>query len=546
MGSDLGLDVRVGTLASGAPTSVFVFDWLNEHAEARPDAPAIGTTSGWLTYRDLRERVFALAAHLAARGVGPDTRVPIALPNLPATVVATLAVQALGGTSVELNRESGLEAISAIVGEVEARHAIILGRDAEMWGELVRRHALEHVCVVYAASALPSRITAPLAGAECSVIAEDGELPVVGGSFRPVRRPDAAACIVYTSGSTGKPRGVIQTHRNIAANTRSIVEYLGLGPEDRAMNILPLFYCYGKSVLQTHLYVGGSVFFDHRFTYPRVVMEAMAAEGCTGFYGVPLTYELLRRQMDPREVPLRALRYLAVAGGAMHPETIAWARQAFAPARLYVMYGQTEATARLSYLPPERAADKAGSIGRGIPGVELKVMDEGGRELPAGQTGEVWARGENVTPGYYRDPMATAQILSDGWLRTGDLGAADEDGFIFLTGRAKQILKIGGHRVSPVEIEQALAAHPDVLETAVVGMGDPLGGEAAAAFVVLRTGSSVTELELRKYCRETMPAWKVPKGMLFLPALPRTGAGKVATSELAQILAATPPRPPDA
>jgi acyl-coenzyme A synthetase/AMP-(fatty) acid ligase len=267
-----------------------------------------------------------------------------------------------------------------------------------------------------------------------------------------------------------------------------------------------------------------------------VVVEAMRAERCTGFYGVPLTFELIKRQLEPSELAIPSLRYLAQAGGAMHPDTIAWVRATFAPARLFVMYGQTEATARLSYLPPERAADKAGSIGRGIPGVELKVMDEQGNELPTGQVGELWARGDNVTPGYFRDEAATAQILSNGWLRTGDLGFRDADGFVFLTGRAKQILKIGGHRVSPVEIEQALAAHPDVLETAVVGMGDPLGGEAAAAFVVLKTGASATELELRKYCRETMPAWKIPKGVTIIAELPRTGTGKVATSVLQQMV----------
>jgi long-chain acyl-CoA synthetase len=266
------------------------------------------------------------------------------------------------------------------------------------------------------------------------------------------------------------------------------------------------------------------------------VMEAAAQQRCTGFYGVPLTFELLKRHLDTSEWPAGSLRYLAQAGGAMHPETVRWVRSAFAPAKLFVMYGQTEATARLSYLPPERAEDKAGSIGRGIPGVELAVRDEHGHPMAPGQVGELWARGENVTPGYFRDPEATAQILRDGWLRTGDLGYRDAEGFFFITGRARQILKIGGHRVSALEIEQSLASHPDVLETAVVGMGDPLGGEAAAAFVVLRSGASLTERELRTFCRQTMPAWKVPKGVMFVAELPRTGAGKVATRVLEALL----------
>jgi long-chain acyl-CoA synthetase len=526
-----------GGEGSGAPISGFVFDWVDEHGRSRPEAPAIGTPLGWITYGQLRERVFSLAALLSERGVAPGDRVVIALPNLPATVVASLAVQAIGAASVEVNRESGPEPIGAIVAETEARHAIGLGRDAALWAELHRRRPFDHLCLVHA-STQTARMLEDIAEIPHVMLTEGGELSQSRRDFVPtVRRPEAIASIVYTSGSTGTPRGVIHTHRNIEANTRSIVSFLGLGPQDRAVSILPLFYCFGKSVLQTHLHVGGSVFFDHRFTFPRVVMDSMAEQRCTGFYGVPLTFELVKRQVDPRELTLPALRYVAQAGGAMHPDTIRWVRAAFAPAPLFVMYGQTEATARLSFLPPERAADKIGSIGRGIPGVELQVVDEAGSPVPAGEVGELCARGENVTPGYYRDERATAQILRDGWLRTGDLGYRDAEGFVYLTGRARQILKIGGHRVSAVEIEQALAAHPDVLETAVVGVGDPLGGEAAAAFVVLRSGASLTEGALRKYCRETLPAWKVPKGVVFVPALPRTGAGKVATGVLEQMAA---------
>jgi long-chain acyl-CoA synthetase len=514
--------------------SPFVFDWVTEHAAVRPETPALLFPSGVVTYGELRDRVAALAARLDELGVGAEDRVVIALPNLPVTVVASLAVQSLGATAVEVNRESGPALLSAILDETEARHAISFGRELQLWAELARRHRLRHLHVVAPPSA--ARVLALLGDIPHAVLPESGALSTAGLDPR-VRHRDGAASIVYTSGSTGKPRGVIHTHRNIAANTRSIVEYLRLGPDDRAMSVLPLFYCFGKSILQTHLHAGGSVFFDHRFTFPRVVMEALGQEGCTGFYGVPLTFELLRRQVDPREIALPTLRYLAQAGGGMHPDTIRWVREAFAPAELYVMYGQTEATARLSYLPPARAADKAGSIGRGIPGVTLKIAAEDGTELEAGTVGEVWARGENVTPGYFRDRAATAQILCDGWLRTGDLGYRDDEGFVFLTGRARQILKIGGHRVSAVEIEQALAAHPAVLETAVVGVGDPLGGEAAAAFVVLRAGASLTEMDLRKYCREIMPPWKIPKGVVFVQALPRTGAGKVATRVLEEMAA---------
>jgi acyl-CoA synthetase (AMP-forming)/AMP-acid ligase II len=326
---------------------------------------------------------------------------------------------------------------------------------------------------------------------------------------------------------------VVQTFRNIDANTRSIVQYLGLGAADRAMLILPLSYCYGRSVLQTHLFAGGSVFLDNRFMYPRVVLEALAAEDCTGFAGVPATFEIIRRQVGVSSLSFPRLRYLTQAGGAMAPDTIGWVRRAFHPARLFVMYGQSEATSRLSYLPPERAEDKGGSIGIAIPGVELKVVDGDGVEIAPGEVGHLVARGDNVTLGYLDEPEETAAILRDGWLWTGDLAWRDADGFFFHVGRSKEILKIGGHRVSPVEIEHALERHPEVAEAAVVGLKNDLAGEAAAAFVVRRQGSAVSEVELRRFCRQLLPAFMVPGAIAFVDALPRNQAGKLLRAEIA-------------
>ena len=317
------------------------------------------------------------------------------------------------------------------------------------------------------------------------------------------------------------------------ANTRSIVEYLGLSGKDRALLALPLYYCYGRSVLQTHLLVGGSVFLEGRMAFPRTVLETLAAEGCTGFAGVPLTFEIVRRQVDVSAIEFPQLRYVTQAGGAMAPDTIEWVRSAFRPARLFVMYGQTEATARLSYLPPDRAEEKAGSIGIPIPGVELRVVDEQGRELPPGEVGELVARGANVTPGYLDEPKETAAILHDGWLWTGDLAERDADGFLYHRGRAKEILKIGGHRVSPIEIEEVIARHPAVDEAAVIGVRHELLGEAPLAFVVPRPGATSDEADLLRYCREQLPAYMVPVTFAFVDSLPRNESGKLLRMELA-------------
>jgi acyl-CoA synthetase (AMP-forming)/AMP-acid ligase II len=515
--------------------SPFLHEWVFFHAARTPEAPAVATPETRLSYGELAHRVRALAGELSASGVGPGDRVLLALPNTPATVVAGLAVHALAATAVEVNREWSPEILSGIVAQSRTRHAIVWSRDARTWARVCAERPFERLWVVQggASAALPE----PLRSAPASLVHEDGRVDP-SGAYAPPPSPEASpdwpALILYTSGSTGTPRGVVQTFRNVDANTRSIVQYLRLGADDRALVVLPLYYCYGRSVLQTHLLAGGSVFLDNRFAFPRVVLEALASERCTGFAGVPLTFEMIRRQVDVSSMAFPRLRYLTQAGGAMAPETVDWVRSAFRPAQLFVMYGQTEATARLSYLPPERAEEKRGSIGIPIPGVELRVVDDEGRELPPDEVGHLVARGANVTQGYLDEPEETAAILHDGWLWTGDLACRDADGFLFHRGRSKEILKIGGHRVSPVEIEQVIARHPDVAEAAVVGAKHDLMGEVAAAFVVARAGSALpSEAELRRHCREQLPPYQVPVAFTWVQALPRNEAGKLLRAKLA-------------
>jgi long-chain acyl-CoA synthetase len=523
--------------------SVFIPDWVQDHAERSPLSPALATPEARLSYGDLAERVRALADQLAAAGVRPGGRVLVALPNLPISVVAGLAVHAIGACLVEVNRGWRADDLRTIVQQTGVRHAFVFGRDARTWGQVARSHPLQFWV------AHPSELTAELRealGGAAARVSEDGRVEsgpsAIAIPSRPALPLDSPALILYTSGSTGKPRGVVQTWHNLDANTRSIAHYLELTAADRAMLVLPLSYCYGRSVLQTHLLAGASVFLDNRFMYPRVVLEAISSEGCTGFAGVPMTFELIRRQVDVTSLGPLPLRYLTQAGGAMSRETIRWVRRAFHPARLFVMYGQTEATSRLSYLPPENAEEKEGSIGIAIPGVELTVMDDSGAEAAAGEVGHLVARGDNVTRGYLDEPEETAAILRGGWLWTGDLAWRDADGFFFHVGRAKEILKIGGHRVSPVEIEQAIARHPEVAEAAVVGIKHEVAGEAAAAFVVRREESAVTEADLRRFCSESLPHFKLPATITFVDALPRNEAGKVLRAELAARHARAVPR----
>lgn len=508
----------------------FVCDWLAFHARQTPGAPCLGTpVLGWVTYGALQARVEAFAGALVAHGFGPGQRLLVAAPNVPATVVAVLAAQSLGGVTVEVDRERGEASLTALVARLKPRVVVGLGRDAALWARL----GVGCLVVVHPQPP-PEKMKALLGERLGGWLAEDGAFEGLTAP-PPTERPrdaQAMAQLVFTSGTTAQPRGVIQTHRNLSANARSIVEYLSLTAADRALLVMPLFYVFGKSILTTHLLVGGSVFFDERFMYPTVVLDALVEERCTSFSGVPTTFELLRRQVDFGGRAFPSLRTLTQAGGGMRQDTVDWVRRTFAPARLVVMYGQTEATARLAYLPPDEAQAKAGSAGKAIPGVELRVVGDDGRPLPLGEAGHLVARGDNVSPGYFEDEAATRGILRDGWLWTGDLAAQDADGFIFIRGRAREMLKLGGHRVSPVELEAALQTHAAVQDVAVVGAPDEVGGEVAVAFVALKPGVEASEADLLQHARQTLPVWKVPKAVTFLEALPLNASGKVARNVL--------------
>jgi len=239
------------------------------------------------------------------------------------------------------------------------------------------------------------------------------------GNIKEVNEDDLAS-IMFTSGSSGKPKGVMITHKNIIANTNSIIEYLGLSDKDIMEVVLPFYYCYGLSLLHTHARVGGKIVLNNKFLFPETVSRDIEDFKCTGFAGVPSHFEILVHKTRFLERKFASLRYLTQAGGKMSDETILKIHEKMKPTKLFVMYGQTEATARLSYLPPEKLPEKVGSIGKGIPGVELIVRDTCGNPVKTGELGELTAKGDNIMKGYFEDKKSTDEKIVDGWLKTGD------------------------------------------------------------------------------------------------------------------------------
>lgn len=522
---------HVPTLVSSPSPSPETEQALERWARRTPDAPFLGAPEQpWLTYGQAFERVGQLRAVLSAHGVRANDRVLLALPNSLATALLWLATQSLGATTVEADPEWTELPLTEVLAATKPALTVIEGRDARKWAAL---SGASRVLVVHPTSP-PAALEKALAGRLVGWLRDDGSCEQTSFPPGPAAPRDAKrlAQIVFTSGSTGAPRGVMHTTANVEASARAIAASLGLTASDRALLVLPLFHVYGKSVLTSHLEVGGSVFFDHRFMYPRTVLEGVATSRCTNLSGVPLTWELIKRQVDLAALDLSSLRFVTQAGGAMAQSTIDWLRAAVAPAKVVVMYGQAEATSRLSVLLPEHAMDKRGSIGRGLPGVTLEVVDEHGVSVPrdGATVGEVVAQGEMVMAGYLGEPEETAKVVRAGRLHTQDLATWDADGFITLVGRARAMLKLAGHRVAPAELERALQTHAAVRDVAVVGAPDALEGEVAVAFVV--TASPADEATLLRHCRTLLPAHRIPRRVLFVDELPRTSVGKVKLAEL--------------
>lgn len=487
---------------------------LRRHAGATPAADALVDGTRRVSYAELYALATGVAAGLGAAGVRPGDRVASLFSHSPEAVAAIYGTWLAGAVSVPLNPLARAHELATTVAHSQAR-------------VLLHERGQREVSAV---------ADEPGIG-ETRILGLDEllDLALAGGTAPhapPVAAADDLAMLIYTSGTTGRPKGVCLTHANLSANVAAIVRYLGLTAGDRVLSLLPFNYAYGNSVLHTHLAVGATIVLEKNLVFPRAVIETMQREGVTGFSGVPSTFALMLSKGNLGESRLEKLRYVTQAGAAMPVPMIEKLGAALPGVEVYVMYGQTEATARLTYLPPARLRDKSGSAGIPVEGVALQIRDGQGHVLPAGEQGEVWARGPNVMRGYWRDEAATCQVLSEGWLRTGDFGWLDAEGFLFLAGRRSDIIKTGAHRVHPLEVEEAICSLPGVIEAAVAGVEDEILGQAITAFVVADPAAALTIERVKARCRELLASYKIPKHVEFRASLPKTSSGKVRRMDL--------------
>lgn len=469
-----------------------------------------------VSYQSLWRQSVAVARELTRLGLQRGDRVAIVLANGSEFIAGYYGAQLAGGIVVLLNAAAKSRDFSAWLVDSDAAF-VLCDENAE-------------VAAALAGAARPIMLRAVQSSERAFGCEASAELDFAG----PALDPQDPACILYTSGTTGAPKGVVLSHANLAANTESIVEYLALSQDDSIVTILPFYYSYGSSVLHTHLRVGGCLILEKNFMYPHMVVETLAATHATGFAGVPSTYALLLSRVKLEDFDLSAVRYLTQAGGAMSPALTQRLRAALPRADLVVMYGQTEATARLTWLPPAMLDTKLGSVGIAISGVNLEVRGENGLQLPRGEAGDIWAQGANVMLGYWRKPAATAEVLREGWLKTGDMGRMDGDGYLYIVGRRSDMIKAGAHRVHPQDIEDVIAELPDVQETAVVGIDDEMLGQTIKAFVVPNGAATLTPMQVQAHCRARLANYKVPKSVEFVTTLPRTASGKIRRAELSE------------
>jgi acyl-CoA synthetase (AMP-forming)/AMP-acid ligase II len=285
------------------------------------------------------------------------------------------------------------------------------------------------------------------------------------------------------------------------------------------------------------LRAGGTLVVSNQFVYPETTLDLMEATDCTGFAGVPSTYQTLLRNSSFPKRELRSLRKVQQAGGKLQTVLIQELIAAVKYGQVFVMYGQTEATARLSYLPPRLLESKLGSIGRGIPGVTLRVAGEDGQSVKPGDVGEIYAQGDNISPGYLDEPEVNAQKFVDGVLHTGDLATVDDDGFIFVVDRKADFIKSYGYRVSSQQVEGCIVEIQDVVAAAVIGDPDLVRGEAICAFVVLRSGAETTPGGIIAHCAERLPNYMVPRDVTIIDRLPINAHGKIVKNELRRLIA---------
>ncbi len=493
-----------------------IFDSL-ERAQIRfPDKEALVYKNQRTTYLELCEQACRLSAALEQRvGLKRGDRVAIFLPNIPEFVATYYAVEKLGAIAVSLNVMLKRDEVEFILRDCGA---VLLITTAQLLAQVPESiPTLRGIVAVGETSGEPclrfSELVSEPATWEAPDIRVDG---------------DDGAAILYTSGTTGKPKGVLLTHGNLSFNADAVNRYAQMTADDRVLCFLPLFHCFGQNFIMNGAVKASATLILHERFVPDEILESALVNRASVFLGVPAVYMRFLAQPECEKY-LENIRYYFTAAAPMPAEVARRWRERFGKT-IHEGYGLTETSPFASH--NHESDYREASVGTALEGVEIKIVDEKGHTLPAGELGEIAIKGPNVMKGYFNRPEETAEVIRDGWFLSGDIGKMDEDGYVYLVDRAKDMVNISGFKVWPREVEEVLSKHDAVTEAAVIGIPDPISGEAVKAFVVLKEGAQLAEKEVIDFCRDRMAVYKAPHYVEFIDALPRNPSGKVLKREL--------------
>ncbi len=477
---------------------------LDEAAHRYGDREALIAGGERLTYAELDARANQLAHGLIARGLMPGDRAAIWLDNSAEAVIAIWAVLKAGGVMTPLNAGLKSAKLGYILNDTRAR---LLITDAGRAGRLDAE--TPHLAGVLTTDAFSGLM--------------DGQ-PVTPPGVP--RAEDDLAALIYTSGTTGEPKGVMCPNSAMLAATSSIQAYLNLTAGDRVLNVLPLSHGYGLYHLFLCAGAGAALILEKSFAFPAQTLGVIAKERATVFPAVPAMLAMLLG-MDLSAFDLTSLRIVTSAGAALPAEHLKRLASALPDAEIFAMYGLTECV-RATFLPPGEIDRRPASIGRGMPGAVLELIDETGAVFPGAGTGELVVRGPHVMAGYWDKSEETARVFLPGQaVRSGDLLRRDTEGFLYFAGRRDELIKSRGERVSPKEVEDVLCALPGVAEAAVVGAPDPVLGAVVKAVIVRAPGAALTDREVTRFCAQRLEDFAVPRLIEFRTALPLGPTGKV-------------------
>lgn len=495
---------------------------LGLRALERPDHPAVVGGDARPSYGELWDRSVRLANALAQHGIRRGDRVAVLMENVPACATAQFGAWLADAVTVPLNPQTKAEKLSWLLRDSGAAALLTEDHLAGAFLPAVQERDLRVVLVTTEDRPVPS-------GSEDFDAALEAASPDVPDSRNIA--PDLAA-ILYTSGTAGRPKGVMHTHGSLAFARDSVAKYLDLQPEDRLLCALPLSFGYGLFQLLPATTVGATVFLERSLAYPAEVFARMLENEVTTFAGVPTMFAMMLAHDEKWPIRFPSVRLVTCAAAPLPEKFVPGIGRMFPSADLVQMYGQTECI-RACWLPPDHVERKPGSVGIAIPGTEVFVLDAEGREAGVGETGILHVRGPHVMAGYWNDRRRTAEALVAGpgpgerMLRTGDHFRRDSDGFHYFVARSDEIIKSRGEKVSPTEVENAIYRLPEVGEVMVLGVPDPVLGEAVCALVTLKPGAALHEREVKRACFERLEGFMVPKQVVFVESLPRNERGKL-------------------